>query len=762
MVIVMQSELCVRRSALLPFAWIVFATAPSWAQGAAPSDDAFEMGSPPGLAEGLTEEQMWPAASAEGWAQPCLVRWQRTFDDALEVARAEQRPLLVAVNMDGEIASEHFAGVRYREAATAALMEPYACVVASVYRHTPRDYDEHGFRVECPRFGTVTCGEHIEAERELFGKYFDGKRVSPRHIVLDLDGAETLDVYFSWDTASVFTAFVKGVEGWPDPIETDEPTLEQLVRSADVADRQVLERMYAEGDRETKRRLLQALLVPDALDQVEVLRAAIFGLDLELGHVGLRALAACETDGALELMAETLKTQLDPAEREALLAAVARMAESSPRARTLAALHGGLGSKSEYLAVEDAAELARKYDAGSSRAVDVQGRAEAAEARPADAAARLEFAEALLARAHETEDRRQSAFLLEDARGAAAEAERLGASGARLDALFAILAAELGELERGKNSWESRGLREARARAVAAIEGGYWSSPSGDALDPRSRATLLRLFGDARRRAIRAAFRAGDPWPPEWLADVLAAHASRVQDPNVNVATFVESYDFLRWIGATLRAVALLDEGFQRFPDSPALHERLRGRLLWDGGPEGLERDYAARLAAQDQEQALESHLAWFAGYAALVAAEHHRRRAEHELALEAYARAIQRFELESQRHPDGRDNDAHYSALALAGRARIALERGELEQATLDLTAALQVRPDSAASPDGLNITPLATAKMLHAMLLEAGDEARAARVQAALDMLDPKLLEPPPSELPGAGRRGPRGAGR
>src|SRR5262245_21402116 len=76
--------------------------------GADPSDDAFRMGSPPKLPEGTTQEAMWPAATAEGWRKPCLVHWQRSFDDALRVARAEHRPILVAVNMDGEIASEHW------------------------------------------------------------------------------------------------------------------------------------------------------------------------------------------------------------------------------------------------------------------------------------------------------------------------------------------------------------------------------------------------------------------------------------------------------------------------------------------------------------------------------------------------------------------------------------------------------------------------------------------------------------------------------
>ena len=154
--------------------------------GADPSDDAFKLGSPPALPDGLTEEDMWPAATAEGWKDPCLVQWQRSFDDALAVARQRHMQVMVAVNMDGEIASEHFAGVRYRSPDTAELMSHSACVIASVYRHTPRDYDENGQRVPCPRFGTVTCGEHIQAERELYDRYFDGRRISPRHIVLDL------------------------------------------------------------------------------------------------------------------------------------------------------------------------------------------------------------------------------------------------------------------------------------------------------------------------------------------------------------------------------------------------------------------------------------------------------------------------------------------------------------------------------------------------------------------------------------------------
>ncbi|MCB9915037.1 MAG: hypothetical protein H6828_07800 [Planctomycetes bacterium] len=370
-----------------------------------PSEDAFRFGSPPALPEGTTQEQMWPSATAEQWAQPCLVTWQRTFDDALKVANARHQPILVAVNMDGEIASEHFAGVRYREPETAARMSRYACVIASVYRHTPRDYDPDGKRVECPRFGTVTCGEHIEAERELYDKYFDGKRISPRHIVLDLDGGETYDVYFSWDTDTVFKEFVAGVEGWPEPLPPAEPTIENLARSAAVDDRLRLERTYAEADRETKRAILVALCEPAAVDQLEVLRAALFGFDLELAKLGRRALATCETDGALDLMAEALKVPLEADEREALLGAVERLSATLPRARTLAALHRGLAQGSRLVAPAGTPEsFAREYEANAA-ALGLARRADAVEAAPAEPAALLELAEAYLDRALRREDR---------------------------------------------------------------------------------------------------------------------------------------------------------------------------------------------------------------------------------------------------------------------------------------------------------------------------------------------------------------------
>jgi hypothetical protein len=307
---------------------------------------------------------------------------------------------------------------------------------------------------------------------------------------------------------------------------------------------------------------------------------------------------------------------------------------------------------------------------------------------------------------------------------------------------------------------------------VAAIEGGLLvldegtdpqAAENGGMLDAASKAGLLRLFAQARQSAIRRAYRAGDQWPPEWLSDVNAAYTILAEGPLGGPEPLVECHDFLCWIGATPRANTVLDDALRRFPDSPVLHERLRARLLWEGGPEGLEREYAERLAQEgaDPDRA-PTQLTWFAGYASLVAAEHHRRRGEHEVAVAAYGRGIAHYRRNVELFPDGEDTCLHFIALAHAGLARVALERGELDEATREMLAGLQVRPDSAATQDGLGITPVMTAKMLAARLQEVGDEERAAQVQAALDALDPKLLEPPPTELPGARQRGRRGPPR
>jgi hypothetical protein len=720
--------------------------------GAAPSDDSFRFGSPPALPEGMTEPQIWPAATAEGWAKPVVIKWQRSFDDALKVARARNRPLLVCVNMDGEIASEHFAGVKYRDPAVGELLAPYVCVVASVYRHTPRDYDENGQRVECPRFGTVTCGEHIAAETELYDKYFEGLRVSPRHIALDLSGKELYDVYYSWDTKTVLTAYVEGAKDFPpyqEPVRDGQP-LPERVASADIVDRQALEQAYKTGDVVLRRTLLKATAQRREVDHNELLRLAVFGLDVELAKLARQSLAQNQTEGAVDLIAEALKAPMDKDERDMLIAAAERLGEKFPRAKTLATLHKGLAIESKHIDATKARSASAQYEANSrvlTVAAGVEERANSASTRPADADAKLELAEALLARsAQPGVERRFAQTLLEDARLRAEEAEKLGAKGWRLDALLAVTANRLGN------------QAAALPRAVAAVEGGMLKlDDSGLGATEDVKVQVLAMFALSRQLAIRKAYRERTQWPPEWMADVNAAYATLSEHPLVTDENLVSYYDFLRWLGASPRANGVLDNALKRFPDSALLHERLRSRILWDKGPSGLLSTYSEMLARPEATL----QLSWYAGYAALVAAEHHRRRGEFEPARAAYDSGIAHYETNIKALPDGADLCQHFIALALAGRARMALEQGDLERATDELLASFSRRADSAATPDGLNLTPADTARMLEARLTDAKREDLLARLKEALAKLDPKLLELPTSErnVPGRGQRPPRG---
>ena len=285
-------------------------------------------------APGISREAMWPAPTAEDWKRPCLITWQRTFEDAVAVARETSRPILICVNMDGEIASEHYAGIRYREPEIAALYDPYITVIASVYRHTPRDYDEEGRRILCPRFGSVTCGEHISIEPGLYDKYFEGERVAPRHIMIELDGAETYDVYYAFDTASVFQRIHTGIterEIQPKLVARGDLPVEERVDMRHIDDRRAVEQAYEQGDRVVRRRLLQAAIDAGDAAPVDLLRLAVFGFDLEMSQLARQALAKCTTPAAIDLINEALRVPME--------ASRARGAHRRPRAhrRDLAA-----------------------------------------------------------------------------------------------------------------------------------------------------------------------------------------------------------------------------------------------------------------------------------------------------------------------------------------------------------------------------------------------------------------------------------------
>lgn len=684
---------------------------------------------------------MWPAPTAEDWAKPVPIQWQRTFEDAIEVSKQTNRPILVCVNMDGEIASEHYAGIRYREPEIAALYEPYVCVIASVYRHTPRDYDEHGRRIPCPRFGTVTCGEHIALEPIVFDRFLDGERVAPRHIMVELDQSEVYDVYYAFDTQSVFDRIERGMTERNLPV-TDMPSdlpPSDMVTSPDSQHRAAVEKAYLEGDRILRRDLLRRAIAGGTKAPVDVLRLAIYDVDVELSQLARRALLTATSEGAIDLIARALRVPMEAEERDALIGALERLGKTYPRAETLAVVFRGLAAEAGTVDVRSLSQAL--LEAGPKvvtraetvdRVTEIDRRATS---DPSDAESKLELAEATLSLAKDpSTDSRYARLSFEDVRKSALDAERLGAYGWRSNATLAIAEYRLDNLD------------EAYRRAEMAVT----SMPKGELGEHT--AEVLGIFGEARRMAITEAVLKSEEWPAQWLNDVNESYGFLVTHQAGTENHVVAHHDFLVWLGAKERAREVMETGLRRFPDSAILHDRLRTRLLRTLGPAGLENHYAEWL---DRDAGQSTTLAWFAGYASMVTAEYQRRIGKRGEADGSYDRARRRFDSWAERAgpEDGtvEDTRAHYAAMCHAGRARNALDEGDFERTWSELQKSFEAREASAANLDGLGFSAVATTRMLVSGAQRAGLQAIADAAQAKIEALDPILLLPAPYDRVG-----------
>ena len=750
--------MAVRSPRLPKFRWFTVAglAALAWTS---PCGDVIGQDTPPqqggqrggGAPPGLEREKMWYAPTAEDWRKPCLIRWQRNWEDALALSKETGKPILVCTNMDGEIASEHYAGVRYRQPDKAKLYEPYVCVMASVYRHTPRDYDEHGRRIPCPRFGTVTCGEHIAIEPILYEQFFDGVRVAPRHICVELDGSETYDVYYAWDTDSVFQAIEDGAKGrtLPPPARGDRPLVER-VASRDSADREAVEEAYLEGDRETREMLLEAAVQHADKEPTDLVRLAVFGLDAELGKVARQSLAQTQSVQSTDLLADALRVPMDAGERDQLIGALERLGEQSPKARTLAVVHRGLNSGSGSVDVGEWSQGLADVDpsATAMQAYEMEARLRSQNEVLAatDPDAQVALAEAFLDQAFEAQanavddrDKRYTQLLLRDADRTARSAESNGASGWRLDAVLALTSYYLGNGE------------EALTRSKRSVE----TLPGGETSFQAM--AVLELFAKMRWLGIVEKVNGKEQWPAEWLTDVNSAFAVLARHPMGTDAQVAWHHDILTYLKAGGQAARVIEEGVLRFPESWQLHQRFRQQLLNDRGIEGLEPAYVTLLGRENAAPVLE----WYAGFAAFVTAEFQRRRGEDDTARDAYERAIAHYEQYVTSTPEQAENTSTNIAMALAGIGRIALEHEQFEDAVEHIVASFERQPEAADDLDGMNLSAADTAKMLLSRLEETEQTELASRLRAAMDALDPVLLElpayeNPPDGIDGRPRRG------
>jgi len=730
----------IRTSRTLRRATIVLGIALMTTFGAAqdPSDGRGPANPPRGDAR----QAMWPAPTAEDWAKPVKITFQRTWKDAVAVSKETNKPILVCINMDGEIASEHYAGIRYRDADIAKLYEPYVCVIASVYRHNPRDHDDQGRRIPCPRFGSVTCSEHIWIEPLIFEKFCDGRRVAPRHIAVDLDGKETYDIYYRNDVKSV----IDDVRDQVPQDETrkpkvivrgDRPILER-VGSRDISDRKAVEEAYRKGDKKARQSLLDAAMNNGDAEQIDLLRLAIFGLDVNASKSARTALTKVQTADAADLLSDALRVPMDKEERATLIAALKRLGAESPRARWLAGVHEGLEGGSTTVDVKRWLEPQTKglpgakpgeYSAGVASAVEAHARA--SQDRPKDPAAHLDLAESTLALAMRAPQvyadnprlaRLVTWQLFEDARQATKAAEALGAKGWRLHTVSALAEYYSGNRELAYEKAEI---------AIKELPPGHtgWSSMA-----------VITIFAEARWKAIKAAVKKGENLPPEWLRDLNAAYTMLLKHPLGTEKQVLWHYELLSWLGARYRSVRVLQEGLNRFQTSRALHAKLRERVIKFRGPDALEMTYASMVEASENP----TRLLPFAGYASVVAGEQNRRARRFKQALTAYERAIVYYERavkEDARYKPSSDNSI---ALTFAGMARVAYQLEDDDGALKYILASFTRQPQMAGERDGMGITPGETAQMLLTRLRDKKRYEEAKQLDDALGKILPELLRP------------------
>ena len=261
----------------------------------------------------------------------------------------------------------------------------------------------------------------------------------------------------------------------------------------------------------------------------------------------------------------------------------------------------------------------------------------------------------------------------------------------------------------------------------------------------------VALFAEARKAAIEKRIAAKEDWPAEWLSDVHDAYTILARHPMGTEAQAIAHVDFLARLGATSQAAEAVSQGLDRFPESWELHARLRGQLIAQRGIGALEATYEEWLAKPDAPP----NLVWFAGYASIVAAEFHRRAGADDEARKAYDRALAHYDRAIEANPSSAESSDHYAAIALTGRAQIALRARDFEGAVADLCTAFQRRPEATSVLDGLSHSGFTTARTLFARLEEEGLDELRQELQAAYEAVpaDFKYL---PEYEPGGGPRG------
>lgn len=582
-----------------------------------------------------------------GSPPPDQIQWQRNLDDALALAKANGLPLLLAVNMDGESASDRVWRERYRDPRFVAWTRHCVCLPASVFRHNARDHDDQGRRIPCPRFGEVTCGEHIALEPVLYEKYLaDGDRVAPRHALIRPDGGKAWDLSLCFDLHDIDRALQASVGDGPAPAL-------RAATAHDHAHRLLDEAAWASASGAELRGRLERAAGGEPMAADALLRVVprLPGGDASLGDAFVAAVRASGLSASIggELCARLQRPGDEPAAAATatFLAVLRRLDDPSGAFRLFANAQQALSddgppSFAGLLAAAQAVTTSGRGVAdGTSNAGDAMPEAEALERELAeverqlaqqrdDAVLLARYAKASLdlARRKIEAGRKDARLLLEDAemhwrKALARDPSRYESWIERARTAY-FLEDYAGELACGRQA-----LSLATGRPLGELP------RDATALDARA-AEALRWLGDGHARRL------ADPQgqATDAVREGLLALGLVAASPFGDVKDQVSFASYCRALSCWRAELAAAEAGARRFPAAGEIRACL-DQALWQGGVIDLAPAVAARIA--EATGAAVAH--WFVGQANLLAAEDARRRDDGARAIAAYAAAQAAFE---------------------------------------------------------------------------------------------------------------------
>ncbi len=650
-----------------------------------------------------------PPAATSPVAQP-QIAWQRTIKDALAVQKDTGLPLLVVVNMDGEVFNERFAGTTYHDAKFIESTRNYVCVIASPDRHTERDYDALGNRIECPRFKGCTCSEHINIEPELFRRFFDGKRNAPRHVGVSTEGKVLFDRFLDNRMSVAIQAIAKHEGNAKRKHLQSTDDVGEMFRRRDAMARSLLERRYRDGNNQIRSQLLKQAATAKN-NPVDLLRMGLRDPDEELVSLSAVALSKVGDSSALIDIEDALARITSSDVRQQLIKQLRVLGKTDATAARMAS---HFEAKAEKFAQPwRNSWQASKLGSGREGIEAELDRIEAALSKKrSDNNLRLQLATAQAA----------FAFMLMQEGGAGIEMWLVDAERNAAKVEGDALQPEARALQ-AITAWYRGDGQAAAIPAIASMAGGENSrEPDGwladNFLDVLLQLTAQTAFGRAQEDS-EASLR-GEVARTQAVMELLAAHDAGQE------RGLLSGISLLEFAGLRAEAQAQLEQLVERFPGSVTVHDRWRTRLMTDLGAELMRHRYAKHVTTASDRATAQ----WYAGYAALIAAERHTLDGRVIEAENAYGDSIERFLASAAGNTAYVNTAHHYAVLALAGRAEIRHLRKDSLGAVQDLLRAADLRPDSLDQDDGLKRKPRAIAGRIHAALVAAGKTELAAQL--------------------------------